>query len=564
MASKEKKNLTPEEKFKLELQTETELLRLQRQYHILERDRNTFTGSNSGGLSKQRKVIDILQREYNEILTDLSVAASEANAKNDAKIADNLRTLLKEHNSFVSDIKREKAYLSELDVQITLAKKGIVELKSSQVTDIQCTQRVLEGQRTLEALENKLDIATKRFCMTLTENRKLRQEIDHLLKDRSHFNKLWDKLVTSLAQGKKFMLDLIEQATIAYDQREEWCQKLQTLRTRALSEYTAHVQEMTEMQRGIDNETKLQEFLSIKGQKRIMKNLLAKEHLKREQQKKDMQELLEKYNNIVEQIKSFTGESSVHKVTEKFAASEMENFSMFQYVIELNRELEESSDELMSLHMNIDAQRKLHNLRGIQQQEKLARIELELENTQKEVGSAEKELESLETLLKDLLEGITRIFRMCKCSNAPLMELLGNNSSINMQNVLLYLEILEKKINELIVNTYYKEKKDKKKGAVRIIGEEKYKYHLIAVDELVDKDPCPLKNEMLILYLNFRCVEQSLVSDVIDSLQKVMNKDQIKEKLAEAIEKRGFSDVVHNVSGCHLPKSRAIIQKRYQ
>lgn len=36
------------------------------------------------------------------------------------------------------------------------------------------------------------------------------------------------------------MIDLIEQATIAYDQREEWCQKLQALRNRARSDLVSH------------------------------------------------------------------------------------------------------------------------------------------------------------------------------------------------------------------------------------------------------------------------------------------------------------------------------------
>lgn len=84
------------------------------------------------------------------------------------------------------------------------------------------------------------------------------------------------------------------------------------------------------------------------------------------------------------------------------------------------------------------------------------------------------------------------------------------------------------------------------------INAEKMTRTIITITDLVSRDPCPL------------CVEQALVSDVIDTLQKVMEKDQIAEKLEEAIEKRGFNEVVHNVSGCHLPKSRAIIQRRFQ
>lgn len=38
------------------------------------------------------------------------------------------------------------------------------------------------------------------------------------------------------------MIDLIEQSTIAYDQREEWCSKLQALRIRGHSDLILHTQ----------------------------------------------------------------------------------------------------------------------------------------------------------------------------------------------------------------------------------------------------------------------------------------------------------------------------------
>lgn len=70
----------------------------------------------------------------------------------------------------------------------------------------------------------------KKFCAIGAENVQLRAEIHHLLNERMEFNKTWDKLINNLCIGKKFMMDLIEQATIAYDQREEWVSKLEILK----------------------------------------------------------------------------------------------------------------------------------------------------------------------------------------------------------------------------------------------------------------------------------------------------------------------------------------------
>lgn len=73
---------------------------------------------------------------------------------------------------------------------------------------------------------------------------------------------------------------------------------------------------------------------------------------------------------------------------------------------------------------------------------------------------------------------------------------------------------------------------------------------------------------MSILSLNliniFRCVEHEQVSDVIDDLQFAYTKAEIQEKLQRKMELNQLDDKLHNVSACHLPKSRQIIQKRYQ
>lgn len=62
----------------------------------------------------------------------------------------------------------------------------------------------------------------------------------------------------------------------------------------------------------------------------------------------------------------------------------------------------------------------------------------------------------------------------------------------------------------------------------------------------------------------FRCVEHEQVSDVIDDLQFAYTKDEIQQNLKRKMDLNQLNDKLHNVSACHLPKSRQIIQKRYQ
>ncbi|GJQ76414.1 hypothetical protein Trydic_g2129 [Trypoxylus dichotomus] len=551
--NKEKKELTPQEKFQLNLQMEAELGRLQRQYQILERDRNIMSQSVGGKLSKLGNVIRILKKEHREVLTDLSVAASDNNVKRDARTVSRLNELLAEHDYFKDLIKQEKGHLNEIDGQISMVTKQLVELKSKQITDEQSQRRIIEGQKTLEALENKLDTANKRFCVILSENRKLRAEIDHLLQERAHFNFLWEKLTNNLAHGKKYMIDLIEQATIAYDQREEWCQKLQALRNRAHSDMVSHTLEMRELERRKDHDIKLETFLSIKGQKRIMHDLEEKYRKRREQQRQELEKQLASYREILQCITEFTNETEVVVIARNFSKQEGDNFALFKYIIELNKEMEELSDELSQMHVKIDEQKMLHDQRGLQQANTLESLRQELIEKTAEADRVENDLNTTDRTLDSLLKGIDKLFKICKCNNAPLLELLGNNTTINNYNVLLYLEVLEQRVDELIMSAYYKEKTtEKKKTKDSIIKEEKIKFVIAPINDIVQSNPCPL------------CVEQEQVSDVIDTLQFVLDREGIKERLNEHLKLADAADVVHNVSACHLPKSREIIQRRYQ
>jgi len=66
--------------------------------------------------------------------------------------------------------------------------------------------------------ENKFQ-KTVKFNKVLTENARLRNEIDNLLVQRSQFNEAYKALTARLDESKQIMMDLIEQATAAYEQR---------------------------------------------------------------------------------------------------------------------------------------------------------------------------------------------------------------------------------------------------------------------------------------------------------------------------------------------------------
>lgn len=99
-------------------------------------------------------------------------------------------------------------------------------------TDHEMQTSIMKHERLVGILENRLEVATVRFNTLVTDNAKLRNDIDRLLKEREQFNILWTRLNHQLNSGKTVINDLIEQATIAFNQRDEEINKINALKDR--------------------------------------------------------------------------------------------------------------------------------------------------------------------------------------------------------------------------------------------------------------------------------------------------------------------------------------------
>lgn len=97
-------------------------------------------------------------------------------------------------------------------------------------------------------------------------------------------------------------MDIVEQATNAFDQREELCTKLQILKDRGLNEKSNHIQEMRELQRKLDHDAKLQEFLSIKGQQRLNTELEERQADKKKKRQEEMEKQHNEFDKIFQRI----------------------------------------------------------------------------------------------------------------------------------------------------------------------------------------------------------------------------------------------------------------------
>lgn len=558
--------------FQLELLAEQDLSRLQRQYRLIEGDRFTYSGNVNTNFMRQAKLIDILKKEEHDILAGITIATAKPWMQEDEENQKSLDNLLQTYEQVYQDSKVQKSQLIELKDQVyrTVVSQIQQQKSGAQATvlsDNQMFAKILAARKQANLFENRLDVMMKRFNVMNSANAELRNEIDHLLKERADFNEFWGKLIRCLTQGKKFMLDLIESATITYDQREEDCHKLEVLLVKTNEDLVVQSKNYRMLQRQLDHDLKLQEFLGLKSQIRIMAGLKAREEKKRQVEKQNNEKQMVVYKEVLKEIEDFCSETDYDKIAKKFKKYDEDNFALFNYINQMNNDAEAVSMNIEKLKRNIDAQRELNTRREKEQKETIENLDVTLEVEKEQNEKLQKMLGKMEKEANISLKYIESLYQLLGCDNSPLLALLGEYDIIKSFNVPMYMAMIEKRARELMQLTFAKEKcppvdksktktkKPKTASAPNIMKPEKPKQEVVPVDTLVPATPCPLCAEKeVVIFLRF----------FDDEIFLVYGDEEIPEKLANRLQIRVPYNRLHPVYRCRLPAAREIRQAKYK
>ncbi|XP_014665796.1 PREDICTED: coiled-coil domain-containing protein 63-like [Priapulus caudatus] len=441
---------------------ELELARLQRQYRIMEGDRKAYCEESQNIVRKQRFAIEQLEKEKEEYETNLRLAESEQNEAQDHRNTQRLGSLLKDHDGYREAINAEKQVITEHDQQCRVMERKIAEqLKAMGGVDSHQGKHMVTQKR-VRVLENRLDTATLNFNKMLTQNAELRAKIDHLLSERSHFDGMYKRLTRSLADGKKRLCEIVEQATQAYDQRDEGQSKMTALKERSEKDQTAYNVEMKELNRILDHDQKLKEFMTIKAQERADLLREAEESERKQKgfddekaQDKWQEETIQTYEQAFARIREVTGEDDIDTLVRRFIETEDQNFALFNYVNELNNEVELLQEQIHDVEGEMDQFHAAEASRQMGRQKELHELEEQLRQATSDADASEEKLRLCNKALDQLKAGVGVLFDKIGCDASGVAELLGGNRGITNNNIMLHLGIVEQRTSDLLRILHY-------------------------------------------------------------------------------------------------------------
>jgi len=430
-----------------------ELSRRQREYRIMENEKKQKCQEMENLMQKQRAAIKQLEKEETEVATEMKLAASLKNRKQDLSNTRSIKEFTKGQEHYSGLIFKEKESIKEVDREIAEIEQKIQEQRKTMGGVHNSHLRHFTTQHTIKVLENRLDKATREFNGLAADNKKLRQTIQHLRNQRGVFDTIFKRLRKDMIHKKREQNLLIEKSALAYDQRDEAEQKMAALKERNMKNITQYHMEYKELLRQLDHDTSLKKFLLGKAEERWEQ---AEEQIQqRKQNFEDRCEAsaattLNEYKKAFDDVRKITGATEPDELILQFVKMEDKNFALFNYVNEVNNQLQKTDDEIKLLEREIS---HCYEESDAMLQTKSDTIKVESDNlneAQEQMAASESNFQQTNEIMERLRAGIKTVFEHIGCNAEAMSAHLGDQSTVTNVDVLQYLGEIEDKANDLL------------------------------------------------------------------------------------------------------------------
>ena len=321
---------------------------LQREYRNMEQNRKAYTEESQNIVRRQQQSIDKLRKENEQLKSELAMETRHASVKVSTAHASKLSVLTEQGNLYTSKIAVQERNLAEIEKQMALMREKVMSQRKRMGGVNAARENQMMVFKQIRILENRLDKALVKFNEALAHNKKLRENIDNLRRERVVFDNIYRKLERELHEKKKKMANIIELSNQAYEARDQAQMEIAAIQQADAKETQEYDEQMQALGRKIDEDKKRKDMLLRDNASSSNGGMSMDEesHLKKKVTKgvwsiaKDKANVaasidkVQSYEEAFNKIKAATGISDIQELVNTFIANEDQNFSLFNYVNE--------------------------------------------------------------------------------------------------------------------------------------------------------------------------------------------------------------------------------------
>lgn len=365
-------------------------------------------------------------------------------------------------------IEAERAKIADLDKQIMKYQELILEQKTrlGGVNAAQLNNQLIQKQ--IKVLDNRLDKSLTKFNETVAHNKELRQRIDEFRRERIVFDGIYKKLERDLHEKRNEMAAIIEDSKNAYSQRDKSQSEMSALQQHADKERAEFESEFKELGDLIKQQQIMLEQLRLKQFERTNDDNVQTSTVSEERPgehnsainawgvgNKDKamvplsQEKIHSYEEMLLKIQESTGITDIQEIINKFLEAEEQNFSLFNYVNDINSEIERLEHSISNMRSQIEKYRGQGMSTDTQRKKTIRDLEDKLTKTDKKASEYEARYQVAVRTITQLKNGIQSIFTRIGATSTSVDEMLGNQG-VTESNMMQYLGIIEQRTTEIL------------------------------------------------------------------------------------------------------------------
>lgn len=417
---------------------------------------------------RQRDVVENMKHENEILKLDLTRESREARKINSSGAATDIGRLQDEASRYMKKIEQERAKIADLDKQIIKYQEQILDQKTrlGGVNAAQINNQLIQKQ--IKVLDNRLDKCLLKFNETVAENKELRQKIDEYRRERIVFDVIYKKLERDLHEKKKEMAAIINDSKNAYQARDKSQSEMAALQQQAEKERIEFESEFKELGDLIKQQQVMLEQIRLKQFERTNNEAVVASSTNEERPgeltnainswgvgNKDKnlaplsQERIHSYEEMLLKIQESTGIFDVNEIVNKFLEAEEQNFSLFNYVNDINSEIERLEHSISNMRNQIEKYRGQGMSTDTQRKKTVRDLEEKLAKTDKKSDEYEARYQVAVRTITQLKNGIQSIFTRIGATSSSVDEMLGNQG-VTESNMMQYLGIIEQRTTEIL------------------------------------------------------------------------------------------------------------------
>ena len=323
-------------------------------------------------------------------------------------------------------------------------------------------------QKQIKVLDNRLDKCLLKYNETIAQNKVLRQKIDEYRRERIVFDVIYKKIERDLHEKKKEMTAIINDSKNAYQARDKSQAEMRNLQSQAEKERSDFEIEFKELGDMIKQQQIMLEQLRLKQFERTNEDNVVATSVSEERSgemtnamsnwgggNKDKnlaplsQEKIHSYEELLLKIQESTGIYDINEIVNKFLEAEEQNFSLFNYVNDVNSEIERLEHSISSMRNQIEKYKGQDASSNTQRKKTVRDLEDKLTKTDKKAEDYEGRYNLAVRTINQLKNGIQSIFTRIGATSASVDEMLGNQG-VTESNMMQYLGIIEQRTTEIL------------------------------------------------------------------------------------------------------------------